>query len=307
MDHPVSSSRTRGSVRVLAGLCVAVLLGACGGGETASSGPTPEPSFPSEPVAQTTEHVSRAESVAPVEWAESPAQAIHAPPPKEGPPPRAPSRPGAAAWVDPSAMGAEPVRFRPHIARRVVATGLSSPTDLAVSADADLIYTERRQGVVVKRASGASAVVWAPAPPAWSAAVTLGSVALDPDFSATRVLYVLLLEPSPGRAKVDLVRLQLKDDLSGVVGQRVVLTTTQAVGDPTPLGESPQMGGKVRVGPDGFLYIGLGDFGSGASPRSPLSLAGTVLRIAANGQPAPGNKAAAGADPSTPCACWSAW
>lgn len=181
--------------------------------------------------------------------------------------------------------------------RQVVATELSFPTDLALSSDADLIYTELRQGVVVRRASGPSAIVWTPSSSGWGKSATLSSVAIDPDFSTTRVLYVLLLEPSFERAKADIVRLKLKNDLSGVVEQRIVLTSTFAAESSTQFGTTPQMGGKVRAGPDGFLYVALGDFRSGVTPQSPTLLAGKVLRITVNGQAAPGNRNLPGADP----------
>ncbi len=281
---------------VLASSFLTVFLVACGGGETTSSEPLPEPSLQPAQIAYTAEDVSSAESVIPIEVAESPTQAINAPPPKEGPPPKAPPRLGTNVLVENQAVSAVTTSIKPHIVRQVVATELSFPTDLALSSDADLIYTERSQGVVVKRAVGTGAVVWTPSSSGWGKSATLSSVAIDPDFSTTRVLYVLLLEPSFERAKADLVRLKLKNDLSGVVEQRVVLTTTYAADTSTQFGTTPQMGGKVRVGPDGFLYVAMGDFRSGAAAQSPTLLAGKVLRITANGQPAPGNRNSTGAD-----------
>jgi glucose/arabinose dehydrogenase len=110
-------------------------------------------------------------------------------------------------------------------------------------------------------------------------------VAVSPDFAEDQLLYLYVSTAEDNRV----VRATL-DDNDRLGAPQVVL-------DGIPNGFIHD-GGRLAFGPDGFLYVSTGETGVGELSQDPASLAGKILRITPDGDPAPGNP-----DPDSPV--WS--
>ncbi len=170
------------------------------------------------------------------------------------------------------------------------ATGLAVPWGLGFLPDGRAVVTERDERTVLlvdPEAPEGSRVTEAgileEAAPQGEAGL-LG-VAVSPDFAEDRLLYFYVSTAEDNRV----VRATLDDNDQ--------LGAPQVVLDGIPNGFIHD-GGRLAFGPDGFLYVSTGETGVGELSQDPASLAGKILRITPDGDPAPGNP-----DPESPV--WS--
>ncbi len=101
-------------------------------------------------------------------------------------------------------------------------------------------------------------------------------LAFDPDFRINGHFYVNYTASSPRRTVVSRFSVSADDpDRADSASERVILEVEQPFGN--------HNGGQVAFGPDGYLYIGLGDGGDAGDPRGNgqdlTTLLGTILRI----------------------------
>jgi glucose/arabinose dehydrogenase len=212
--------------------------------------------------------------------------------------------PGAAASPAPGST------VTPTLSRTVFMSGLAGPWDLAFTADGQtMFFTERCRGLSVRQSGGAVARLFGTTGSAQVASDLfcegqsgMHGVALDPEFASNRFIYVYMasnLSTNPRTNRV--VRLTLSADMTAVIpGSRTDLITDipfkhvfNGVG-----GSGAHSGGRLRFGPDGYLYVTTGDNHNASLPQDLSRLGGKVLRIdRRSGAAAPGNNTPAGGDP----------
>jgi aldose sugar dehydrogenase len=193
----------------------------------------------------------------------------------------------------------------PRVEVSTVMDGLRNPWDLAFTPEGAVLYTEKCHGLWLRLPDGSTRHLFGTEGALLRAddLFCLGQsgvhgVAIDPDFAqGTRRLYVYMasnLQTKPRGNRV--VRLQVSADWKTVSGRTdivpdIAFKDAQRVGGP-----GAHSGGRVRFGPDGYLWITTGDNHDPGLPQDPKRLGGKVLRVDRDGKAAPGNNAPAGFD-----------
>ncbi len=210
----------------------------------------------------------------------------------------------------PACSSAPPFAGVGSLALSDVVTGLGATTDLAFLPDGRMVITEKGGAVKVRGADGTVAVAATFDVDSESEKGMLG-VAVDPGFfAATRRLF-LYYSASDAALGTDLdrhrvVSIALRAD--GTLDRASEQVLVRGLHGP-----ANHDGGALAVGPDGMLYVGVGDsgFNSGAAPeplREPtnhfaacLSNAnGKILRVNFDGS-IPGDNPLASAAAATAC------
>lgn len=175
-------------------------------------------------------------------------------------------------------------------------TGLEYPWDLAFTPDKAVLYTERCLGLSVKREDGTTARLFGKTDAAVAAPDLfcegqsgMNGVAIDPEFTTNRLIYVFMssnLTTGPRTNRV--VRLKVDEAYTTVTERTDIITDIvyKDVGN-TWGGSGSHSGGRLRFGPDGYLYVTTGDNHNGIVPQDMNKMGGKVLRVDRNGDPTP--------------------
>jgi aldose sugar dehydrogenase len=198
----------------------------------------------------------------------------------------------------------------PSLTSTTVLSGLDNPWDMAFLPDGTMFYTEKCLGLSVRLPSGdvnpLLGMVDTEGYPETAddlfceGQAGMMGVAVDPEFDDNRFLYVYSTSSMTAPGTNRLMRFTVNDDLTEVADRTDLVedvpykpeATDQPFGGP-----GAHNGGRVRFGPDGYLYLTTGDTHNAEVPQSPTRIGGKVIRIDRDGNPAEGNNAPEGFDP----------
>ncbi|MEM9812825.1 MAG: PQQ-dependent sugar dehydrogenase [Pseudomonadota bacterium] len=194
----------------------------------------------------------------------------------------------------------------------LVLSDLESPWDMAFLDDGTMFYTEKCDGLSVMLPSGdVNALLGMAETDSYATTAEdlfcegqagMMGVAVDPDFANNRRIYVYstsnLSSPHTNR----LMRLVVSDDFTSVSDRTDIVDDVpykMAASDHPFGGPGAHNGGRVRFGPEGFLWLTTGDTHDENVPQSPTLMGSKVMRMDTDGNAAPGNTPPEGFDPRT--------
>ena len=192
----------------------------------------------------------------------------------------------------------------PTLSRTTVMSGLSGPWDIAFTSDGTMLFTEKCRGLSIRFADASVVRLFGTAGASLVASDLncegqsgVHGIALDPAFATNRRVYVFMGSALTTPRTNRVIRMVLSADLRSASQRADIVTDIAFKHAGTPNGGAgAHSGGRLRFGPDGFLYVTSGDNHSPTLPQSPTGLGGKVLRITTDGAAAAGNNAPAGFD-----------
>jgi glucose/arabinose dehydrogenase len=202
----------------------------------------------------------------------------------------------------------------PKIGSMVIMSGLENPWDIAFTNDGkNMFYTEKTKGLSVKTPKGVNALLGMKGTSgyadtaedlfSWGAQEGMLGVALDPNFKKNRTLY---LYSTSNKYHGDGCKSNFERCDGNIVMKFTVSKDFKSLSNRTDIvkdiqfkpfksdqpfgGPGAHNGGRIRVGPDGYLWVGTGDRHRGICPQDNSLICGVVLRIDGDGNGHPKNK-----------------
>lgn len=166
---------------------------------------------------------------------------------------------------------------RPALTPTVVQSGLRNPWDLAFAPDGRMFVTERVGNLLVYESAAPGAQQLANNAIAGihaSGEAGLMSVELDPQFATNGYLYVCASRDDEGQWRNQVLRYR-------VVGNAIAFDAYVIRRGMTA--STNHDGCRIRFGPDGKLWVTMGDAANSANAQDPNALNGKVLRVNSDG------------------------
>ena len=166
----------------------------------------------------------------------------------------------------------------PRLTATVIRSGLAIPWDLAFAPDGRMFVTERVGNILIYASAAPNAAQLANVFPVANINASgesgLMSIELDPAFASNNLLYVCVSVNDGGQWLNQVLRYRMNGN-APVFDGYVIRSGMRA--------SSNHDGCRIRFGPDGKLWVTMGDAGNTANAQNPNVLNGKVLRVNSDG------------------------
>ncbi|GAA4367670.1 PQQ-dependent sugar dehydrogenase [Paeniglutamicibacter cryotolerans] len=183
--------------------------------------------------------------------------------------------PSAGPTPDPTAPSSDPATVPGPVITATLATGLDTPWSIAFLPGAEALVSERDTGAIRSIGPAGTPVVATVPGVVHGGEGGLLGLAPSPDFTSTGQLFIYYTAVDGNRVS------RFAHSRAGLGPEQVLVS-----GIPSA---SIHNGGRIKFGPDGYLYIGTGDAGQQDAAQDIGSLGGKILRVDPDGAAAPGN------------------
>ncbi|WP_107645713.1 PQQ-dependent sugar dehydrogenase [Streptomyces formicae] len=165
---------------------------------------------------------------------------------------------------------------------RTLTKGLKSPWGLAALPDGDLLVSSRDEGTItrVDATSGKKTELGSVPGVSPGGEGGLMGLAISPTYASDHMVYAYFTTESDNRVA------RMLYDEKKPSGEQLGAPDTLVKGIPKGMIHN---GGRIAFGPDKMLYAGTGETGDTGLAQDKKSLGGKILRLTADGEPAPGN------------------
>jgi len=183
-----------------------------------------------------------------------------------------------SAWARASVTFGGVVGLEAGFTRTVVASGFGGAlTAMAFAPDGRLFIAEQGGALRIVKNGALLATPFVTVPTIADGERGLLGIAFDPDFATTQWIYLYYTSTASGEARNRIVRYTASGDLAAA-GSSVLLVELPPLGD-----VAKHNGGAMHFGPDGNLYVAVGDATTPTNAQLLDNPFGKILRFNRNG------------------------
>lgn len=162
----------------------------------------------------------------------------------------------------------------PTLTKTVLVSGLTRPWDMTFLDDGTMFFTQRIGRLHIRETNGTVRQITQLNDVVTGSEGGLLGVVTHPNFASNRYIYMYLSSNISGTTDNRVVRWTLDAGYTALSDRTDIVTGIQYT-------SGRHSGGRIKFGPDGYLWIGTGDVAIGTNPQNKLSLNAKVLRYVA--------------------------
>ena len=184
--------------------------------------------------------------------------------------------PGRTLTIPPSEDAELVLAGGPQLTSEQVAGPFDSPRSVGFLPDGWFLVAEKQGRLLLVRPDGEGVPISGAPDVLTEGHGGLIDLAVDPNYAVTDPIYLSYLVGTADSSTIRVMKAKLDD-------QNEALTDQQILFESTPGAKPEQLGGRIALTPDGYLFLSLGDRWAGDLAQDLTQDEGTIIRIRTDG------------------------